>query len=96
MPQARGTSQRADGGKDLYIRQDKYHAQFAADVPLADANLMATTQRPVTDSALNEPATTAAWKSIPSWFLYGSMDKNISSAVHIPWPSTPAPSRPSP
>jgi pimeloyl-ACP methyl ester carboxylesterase len=27
----------ADGGKDLYIEQDKFHAQFAADVPAAQA-----------------------------------------------------------
>jgi len=27
-----------DGGKDLYIQQSKFHAQFAADVPVADAS----------------------------------------------------------
>ncbi len=35
-----------DGGKDLYIQQDKFHMQFAADVPANDAQLMASTQRP--------------------------------------------------
>lgn len=30
-----------NGGKDLYIQQDKFHAQFAADVPVDDAQLMA-------------------------------------------------------
>ena len=34
-----------DGGKDLYIQQDKFHAQFAADVPVNDTQLMASTQR---------------------------------------------------
>ena len=29
-----------DGGKDLYIQQDRFRAQFAADVPVADARLM--------------------------------------------------------
>lgn len=72
----------ADGSKDLYIQQDKYHAQFAADVSAADAKLMATTQRPITEAALNEPAASAAWKTIPSWTLYGSLDKNIPPAVH--------------
>ena len=43
---------------------------------------MATTQRPITEAALNEPGGTPAWKSIPSWFLYGSLDKNIPPAVH--------------
>ena len=72
----------ADGSKDLYIQQDKYHAQFAADVPLAEAKLMATTQRPITEAALNEPGGAPAWKVLPSWFLYGSLDKNIPPAVH--------------
>ncbi|BFM38393.1 hypothetical protein OLK001_03190 [Synechocystis sp. LKSZ1] len=43
-----------DGGKDLYIQQSKFHAQFAADVSIADAKLMAGTQRPITDVAFNE------------------------------------------
>lgn len=43
-----------DDGKDLYIQQDKFHAQFAADVPANDAQLMASTQRPITEAALNE------------------------------------------
>ena len=71
-----------DGGKDLYIQPAKFHQQFAADVPVADAELMAATQRPITEAALNEPATAAAWKTIPSWFLYGSLDKNIPAAAH--------------
>ncbi|KIF57217.1 alpha/beta hydrolase [Pseudomonas fluorescens] len=67
----------ADGGKDLYIQQDKFHDQFAADVSPADAKLMAATQRPVTVAALNEAATEPAWKTVPSYFVYGDQDKNI-------------------
>ncbi|MDR6946698.1 pimeloyl-ACP methyl ester carboxylesterase [Pseudomonas sp. 2957] len=67
----------ADGGKDLYIQQDKFHDQFAADVSQADAKLMAATQRPVTVAALNEAATEPAWKTVPSYFVYGDQDKNI-------------------
>jgi pimeloyl-ACP methyl ester carboxylesterase len=72
----------ADGSKDLYILQGKYHAQFCADVPAGEAKLMATTQRPIAEAALSEPAGVPAWKTIPSWFLYGSLDKNIPPAVH--------------
>jgi pimeloyl-ACP methyl ester carboxylesterase len=71
----------ADGGKDLYILQDKFHAQFAADVPAAQAQLMAVGQRPITDAALHEASTSAAWKAIPSWFVYGTADLNIPPAV---------------
>lgn len=65
------------GQKDLYIDQDKFPEQFAADVPVADARLMAIAQRPITDAALGDPARQAAWKTIPSWFIYGNADKNI-------------------
>ncbi len=65
------------GGRDLYIQQAKFHDQFAADVPQDDAAAMAAAQRPVTEEALNETASEAAWKSIPSWFIYGDEDKNI-------------------
>ena len=71
------------GGNDLYIQQDKFPAQFAADVPEADAKIMAATQRPVTEAALHEPAGTPAWKTIPSWFIFGSRDKNITEAAHL-------------
>lgn len=65
------------GGNDLFIDQAKFHDQFAADVPAAQAALMAAGQRPITEAALNEASANAAWKNIPSWFVYGSADKNI-------------------
>ena len=43
--------------------------------------LMAATQRPIAASALSETATKAAWKDIPSWFIYGDADKNIPAAA---------------
>ncbi|CAA9269047.1 MAG: conserved hypothetical protein [uncultured Blastococcus sp.] len=70
------------GDTDLYIRQDRYHAQFAADSPAADAAVMAATQRPITESALGEPSAGAAWRRVPSWFLFGAEDRNIPAAVH--------------
>jgi len=70
----------ADGNKDLYIQQDKFHKQFAADVPAAKAALMAAGQRPITEAALTEKAAEASWKNIPSWFVYGKADKNIPAA----------------
>jgi len=70
-----------DGGKDLYIQQDKFHAQFAADVPEAEAKQMAATQRPITEFALNEASGAPAWKTIPSWFIFGDLDKNIPAAA---------------
>ena len=34
------------------------------------------------ESALNEASGAPAWKTIPSWFLFGSDDKNIPAASH--------------
>jgi pimeloyl-ACP methyl ester carboxylesterase len=71
----------ADGGKDFYIQQGKFHQQFAADVPKAVAALMAATQRPIAEAALTEASGKPAWKSVPSWSIYGTADKNIPPAA---------------
>ena len=73
--------QLADGKKDLYILQSQFHDQFAADVSQAQSDLMGAGQRPITDFALNEASGAPAWKTIPSWFIYGSLDKNIPPAL---------------
>jgi pimeloyl-ACP methyl ester carboxylesterase len=67
----------ADGGVDLYIDQAKFHDQFAHDVPAGQAALMAAGQRPITEAALTEKSGEPAWKSLPSYFVYGDGDKNI-------------------
>ena len=72
----------ADGGKDLYIQPNKFRAQFAADIPIDEAAQMAATQRPITEAALSEPAGRPAWKEVPSWFIFGSLDKNIPRTAH--------------
>jgi pimeloyl-ACP methyl ester carboxylesterase len=74
----------ASGGNDLAIRRDVFHHQFAADVPAAQAALMAATQRPVTDTALTDglPTSTPAWRQLPSWFVFGDRDLNIPVELH--------------
>ncbi|MEU8605888.1 alpha/beta fold hydrolase [Streptomyces parvulus] len=73
----------ADGGTgtDLYIDAGEFHQQFAADVPARVGDLMAATQRPVAAAALEEEATRAAWKTIPSWSLVTTQDLNIPVAA---------------
>ncbi|POX47197.1 alpha/beta fold hydrolase [Streptomyces sp. Ru72] len=77
------TYKQADGtaATDLYIQQVKFHHQFAADVPAAQAALMAAEQRPIAQAALEEKATTAAWKTKPSWDVVTTEDLNIPPAV---------------
>ncbi|AQA01723.1 alpha/beta hydrolase [Mycobacterium sp. MS1601] len=62
---------------DLYIKQDEFRRVFAADVAPEITELMAATQRPITESALNEPATAAAWKDTPSWNMVTTEDLAI-------------------
>lgn len=70
-----------EGGDDLYIRSDKFHAQFAADVSASQAAVMAATQRPVALAALQETSRESAWKVLPSYMIYGTQDRNIPPAV---------------
>ncbi|MEI7033617.1 alpha/beta hydrolase [Streptomyces pratensis] len=72
-----------DGGQgaDVYIKPEKFRYQFAADVPADKARLMAAGQRPVAAAALEEKSTEAAWKTIPSWSLITTEDRNIPAAA---------------
>ena len=72
------------GGNEFAIRRDVFPAQFAADVPAAEAAVMGATQRPVTEAALAEglPADTPGWRQVPSWFVFGDADLNIPVALH--------------
>jgi pimeloyl-ACP methyl ester carboxylesterase len=74
----------ATGGVEFAIRPKLFHHQFAADVPEAQAAVMAATQRPVTQAALAEglPSDTPAWRDLPSWFVFGDQDLNIPAELH--------------
>jgi pimeloyl-ACP methyl ester carboxylesterase len=71
------------GGVELVIRRDRFHEQFAADVPVQVAGLMGATQRPVTEAALKDAAQAPVpgWKDRPSWHVFGAEDRNIPAAV---------------
>ncbi|HYJ74754.1 MAG TPA: alpha/beta hydrolase, partial [Kineosporiaceae bacterium] len=73
----------ADGGVDTYIDAERYHHQFAADLPADEAAVMAVTQRPVTEAALFEASGgTPLWQAVPSWFVFGELDHNIPAGAH--------------
>lgn len=73
----------SDGGVDTYIDPDKYHRQFAEDLPRSQTAQMAVTQRPVTEGALGEPSGgSSLWRSVPSWFIFGELDRNIPVGAH--------------
>ncbi len=73
----------SDGSVDTYIAQDQYHQQFCADLPHAQAQVMAVTQRPIAESALGEPSGgQPLWHALPSWFIWGDLDHNIPGEAH--------------
>jgi pimeloyl-ACP methyl ester carboxylesterase len=71
------------GAHDVYVQQEKFHDQFAADVSASTARIMAVTQRPIVDTAFGEQSGPPAWRSIPSWFIYGTGDKNLPVATTL-------------
>jgi pimeloyl-ACP methyl ester carboxylesterase len=75
------TSPLPDGGVDLYVKQDLFGKVFAPDVPAAGAKLAAAEQRPIAAAAFDEKQGAAAWKTVPSWHIYGSKDQAIAPAA---------------
>ncbi|MFJ8228769.1 alpha/beta fold hydrolase [Streptomyces sp. NPDC094448] len=65
-------------GTDLYIKTDKFHSVFAADLPVSQTKLMAVEQRPIAQACFEEAAPGAAWRTVPSWFVVSRHDKAIA------------------
>ena len=64
-------------GIDTYLMQDKFHDVFVQDVTPHTAAALAATQRPATFASFEEPSGTAAWETIPSWYLIPQQDRVI-------------------
>ena len=54
----------------------------AAPINPSDLNLAAT-QGPAVLSALTAPSGTPAWKTIPSWYVLGTIDRAIPPAIQL-------------
>ena len=71
------------GDVDLYIKRELFPPCFANDLQVKRAAVLAASQRPITFSALLEPSGAPAWKTIPSWYLVGTLDKVIPPYVQM-------------
>ncbi len=67
-----------DSAGFLYIDRAKFHDAFCADVPDGEARIMAATQKPLNSVTFGESVPTAAWKTIPSWYMVSQEDHAIS------------------
>jgi pimeloyl-ACP methyl ester carboxylesterase len=66
------------GGGFLAVNQDSFPADFAADVPQAQAHFMAISQVPVSSEAFGANATVATWKDKPSYAVVAKQDRMIN------------------
>ncbi|UVK52368.1 alpha/beta hydrolase [Mesorhizobium sp. AR02] len=62
----------------LYLDPAAFPADFAADVPAAEAKFMARSQPMLAKAAAGAPVTAAAWHQKKSWALVASKDHNIN------------------
>ncbi|MDH6466332.1 pimeloyl-ACP methyl ester carboxylesterase [Micromonospora sp. A200] len=69
----------AGDGNEVRIDPAKFHLQFGADLEVEDAILLGRTQRPVTEKALTDGLSNdkPAWKTLPTWQVFGDADRNI-------------------
>lgn len=62
----------------LYIDREKFHEVFAHDVSPAEAQVLAVTQKPAASITFEQSVESAAWQSIPSWYLLAQEDRAIN------------------
>jgi pimeloyl-ACP methyl ester carboxylesterase len=74
--------QLADGGVEVSIDPGRFHDVFCADLSDAEAAFMAVSQRPVSAVAFDDPATVAAWRTTPSWAVFGTGDYPLAPELH--------------
>ncbi len=66
---------------EFVIDPAQFRAAFAADLPEAQAAVMAATQRPVAAAAFSDPSGPPAWGSLPSWAVVATADKAAGTDV---------------
>lgn len=62
----------------LTITPEYYHSDFAADLPVAQADFEAHAQMPTNAAVFTANIPHPAWKSKPSWYMVAKADKIIS------------------
>jgi pimeloyl-ACP methyl ester carboxylesterase len=73
-----GSALKPDSAGFLYVDRARFRELFCADLSEADARVAAATQKPVHNSVFGASVPTAAWKTIPSWYLVSQDDHAIN------------------
>jgi pimeloyl-ACP methyl ester carboxylesterase len=71
-----------DGTVEASIDPARFAAVFGPDLPEADAGFMAISQRPISATAFDDPVGVAAWRTKPSWAVFGTGDQPVAPQLH--------------
>lgn len=77
-PTALGTSLTPDAAGFVFIDVAKYHDVFAGDLPTRQTKAMAVAQKPIFAEIFGQAGTSAAWMTIPSWYMVAKQDRALS------------------
>jgi len=67
-----------DSNGNWWIEQDHFAADFAADIPPAQAHFMAISQVPISTDSFTHKVTNPAWKNKPTFYMVASSDRSIN------------------
>ena len=62
------------------VTPSAFRKVFAADLPRAQTDVLAASQRPASLATLTEPSGPPAWATIKSWYLVAGADNTIGTA----------------
>jgi pimeloyl-ACP methyl ester carboxylesterase len=71
------------GDAELYVKPSVFEQAFANGLPAKEGAVLAATQSPVVYSAVTAPSGPPAWKTIPSWYVLGTIDKAIPPTIQL-------------
>jgi pimeloyl-ACP methyl ester carboxylesterase len=73
----------SNGGEavEFAIKPESFHDAFAADLPAEETAVLASTQRPVAETAFSDLNGKPAWKDRPSWAVVATGDKAAGADV---------------
>lgn len=75
-PAAQSITETAD--HFLYLKPENFHADFAADLPVKETDLLARSQVMPAVTAFSAAAGAPAWKTKPSWAVVATEDRAIN------------------
>ena len=77
LPQA-SKAFKPDSNGLWWIDEAHFAADFAADIPPAEAHFMALSQVPISTDSFTHKVTNPAWKTKPTWYMVATEDRSIN------------------